>query len=138
MTMNSAQLRTWLEGLVDTWHSASHPSVPIFYENAAMPDEKAAPAVWIDVEIRYAGADEVTVGARPRGRETGALWLRVFTRAGEGTQTASAILDTATEFFRTNRRNSDAFLRFPIHQPPLPAPGWHRSALLIPFVNDQT
>lgn len=132
--MTYEELRSWLQTSVDTWRAANYPDLPVFYENAEVPNQESVGPIWLDVCLRFTGGKAMTVGTRPMGRDTGNLSLSVYHRQGEGTQLADQIRDSLREHFRTHNRVGTAALDYPI--PALATPaflGWHKTGLLIPF-----
>jgi hypothetical protein len=134
--MNTQQFRSWVETQVDTWHQSNFSTVPVFYENGALPDKDKVGPQWLDVSVSFIDGGEVTVGSRPRGRDEGSIKLMVYTKLGEGTQTSDALLDSLREYLRTNNRYQEAKLGFPRRHSAPAALGWHKAGLIIPFKSD--
>lgn len=117
------------------WQSASAPTTDVVYENGPVKGENEISSPWVDMEVRFYGASEATVGERPMGRHSGAVALAVFTRNGDGTGAADALIDSLIEHFRS-RRVGGGVLKFPQRLTPSLARGWHKVGVLIPFTLD--
>ena len=123
-------------GEFQAWGAANFPTLPIIYENGPVPDEDKIGTVWLDLEIRWYGAQALTVGEVIAGRHSGAISANVFYREAEGTGTPDDIIDSLETTFRT-RRLGGAIVKFPQRTVPTNLKGWYKTGLLFPFTLDR-
>ncbi len=117
------------------WRAAQAATTDVVYENGPVKGELEISSPWVDMEVRFYSASEVTVGDRPIGRHSGAVALAVYTRDGDGTGAADDLVDSLIEHFRS-RRIGGGVLRFPQRLTPSDGKGWHKVGVLIPFTLD--
>jgi hypothetical protein len=133
--MSTQSFRAAVVADIKAWMQANHPTVPVSWENGPPMDKDAAGTVFLDVEIRWHDAENVTVGTRPRGRDTGVIATNVYVKQGEGTLAADQLVDGLRELLR-NRRLGGGALEYPRRSTSPPMLGWHRAGLLTPFTLD--
>lgn len=117
---------------VQDWMAAEHPAVPVVYENGPVPDEASIGPIWLDVDIRWHDASNITVGHSPRGRDWGAIGTFVMTKESDGTAQANEIL-AGMRSLLGNKRLSAARTEFPKRTTAPKLRGWWRTGLLTPF-----
>jgi len=110
--------------------------VPIFFENGPEPDLDAVANTWLDVELSFGEASSVTLGARPRGRQTGFLIVRVFARQGTGTLDQDVLTEALVELLRPQHLGG-ATLEFPKRLAGVALKGWSKAGLMVPFRLDK-
>lgn len=117
---------------LEAWQAANYPSVGVFYFNGPQPDESEVGPFWVDSEIRWYSAANVTIEKDPVGRHQGVIALHVFARVGEGSEQISKILDSLIARFR-DRRLGTAILRMPQRTVASNTKGWVKSGIFVPF-----
>ena len=130
--MSTRAFRSGVVSEVVQWAAAEFPELPIIYENGPVPDEDKIGPIWLDVSIRWYGAQTKNVGEFAAGRHTGVVSAQVFAREGSGTAKVDDILDSLTRFLATKRIGS-GIVMFPEHNTPNTAQGWYKSGLMFPF-----
>ena len=118
------------------WGAANFPAIPIIYENGPVPDEDKIGPIWIDVEIRWYGAQPMTLGEGGDGRHTGAISVNVYSRDSAGTGQVDDVIDSLKATLKT-RRIGGAIVKFPQRTVPTNLKGWYKSGLLFPFTLDE-
>lgn len=114
------------------WQAANYPALPVITENGPVPDENTIGPVFLDLELRWYGGQNITMGSSPLGRHTGAVSANVFYRAYEGTAQPGAIVDSLITLLK-NVNLGAGQLQFPQRTVPTMLKGWHKSGLLVPF-----
>jgi hypothetical protein len=117
------------------WGAANYPAVPIIYENGPVPDEDKIGPIWVDVEVRWYGAQPRAVGEGGNGRDMGAISVSVYYREGEGTGQVDDIVDSLRATLKL-RRVGNGIVKFPQRTVPTNLKGWYKSGLLFPFTLD--
>lgn len=135
--MSTRAFRSGVVSEVVQWAAAEFPALPIIYENGPVPDEDKIGPIWLDISIRWYGAQTKNVGEFAAGRHTGVVSAQVFAREGSGTAKVDDILDSLTRFLATKRIGS-GIVMFPEHNTPNTAQGWYKSGLMFPFWLDIT
>lgn len=135
--MSTRAFRSGVVSEVVKWAAAEFPALPVIYENGPVPDEDKIGPIWLDVSIRWYGAQTKNVGEFAAGRHTGVVSAQVFAREGSGTAKVDDILDSLTRFLATKRIGS-GIVMFPEHNTPNTAQGWYKSGLMFPFWLDIT
>lgn len=130
--MTIETFRGAVQSAVTTWMSANYPSVPLQLENADALDQDAVGVMWLDVEIKFFGGGNVTMGGRPRGRDHGTVNTNLYVKEGEGTLASDAIVEGLRELLR-NRSIGGGVLSFPAYGAPPAALGWRQYGLKTPF-----
>lgn len=120
---------------IEAWRVAEAPTLDIVHENGPVKGEQEISSPWLDLEIRFYGAQPITVGGRPRGRHSGAIAITVYTRMGEGSGQADELVDSLIEKFRA-RNLGGAKLAFPQRMTPTDFKGWHKVGIIAPFLLD--
>lgn len=133
--MNSEEFRTAVFGAIQAWGAGYDAALPIVYENGPVPDEDKIGPLWLDVEIRWYGAVNTTLGEVPRGREMGAIALSIFYKSGSGTQRSDQLADALQQLFR-NKRFGAAQTGYPQRMTPTHLRGWYKTGRLVPFYMD--
>jgi hypothetical protein len=117
------------------WRDADRPGLPVITENAPVPDENTIGMMWIDLEMRWYGGKNISMGAIPLGRHTGAASVNVFYREREGTGVAGAVTDQLINLLK-NVRFGAGRLEFPQKVVPTSIRGWYKTGVLVPFYLD--
>lgn len=130
--MSIEQFRAGVTQALVDWHQANYPAIDIAFENGPVPDQNVVTSPWLDVELRMYSGSSLGVGGPKAGRYTGAVTVRCFTKAGEGTAQADAILDSLDKTF-SGLRVSGGALEFPDPMMPVTALGWYKRGLMFPF-----
>ena len=120
-----------MQALVN-WHQANYPGTDIAFENGPVPDQNDVTSPWIDVELRMYSGTSLGVGGPKAGRYTGTVAVRCFTREGEGTTQADAILDSLDKLL-SGLRVAGGSVEFPDPMMPVTAEGWYKRGLMFPF-----
>lgn len=134
--MNTKEFRAAIFGAIETWGAASFPTLPVIYENGPVPDEDKIGPVWLDMEIRWYGAQPMSVGNVVTGRHSGVISANVFSRDATGTGVSDDIIDSLETLLKT-RRFGSAIVKFPQRTVATNLKGWYKSGLLFPFTLDR-
>lgn len=116
--------------------AAEFPTVTVLYENGPEVDEASVGGMFLDVEVRWYGANLVTMELNPTGRHTGAVSLQVFYKQAEGTAAVGLLVDRLIAEFKS-KRIGGAITRMPQRSVPTHLKGWYKSGLFVPFHLDQ-
>jgi hypothetical protein len=130
--MSTEAFRAEVFGLIESTMAAAHPTVPIMYENGPVIDEAAVGNIFLDADIRWYGAQMVSMGPAGTGRDTGAISLQVYYKQAEGTQAVDAVIDTLRTAFKSKRIGSGV-TKMPQRSVPTDFKGWYKSGLFVPF-----
>lgn len=130
--MSIEAFRGAVQDEISTWMTANYPSVPVQFENADALNQDTAGAMWLDVETKFFGGGNVTMGGRPRGRDHGTVNTNLYVKEGEGTLASGPIVEGLRELLR-NRVIGGATLSFPAYAAPPAALGWRQYGLKTPF-----
>lgn len=130
--MSTEAFRAEVFGLIESTMAASHPTVPIMYENGPVIDEAAVGNIFLDADIRWYGAQMVSMGPSGTGRDTGAISLQVYYKQSEGTQAVDTVIDTLRAAFKSKRIGSGV-TKMPQRSVPTEYKGWYKSGLFVPF-----
>jgi hypothetical protein len=130
--MTTEQFRQAVVSRVLAWQLANYPALPVITENGPVPDENTIGPIWLDLELRWYGAQNVTMGVNPLGRHTGAVSANVFYRAYEGAAQPGAIVDSLITLLKNVGLGSGQ-LQFPQRTVPTTLKGWYKSGILVPF-----
>lgn len=131
--MTPKEFRSAVITEIHAWASANFPTVPVIYENGPVPDESNIGSVWLDVEVRWYGAHNATLGEVPRVRHTGAVSVNCFYRSGEGTDQPDSIVDSVSDHLQ-NRRLAAGVLEAAQRTVPTNFRGWYKTGTLVPFM----
>lgn len=112
--------------------AAEFPLVPVMFENGPEIDEASVGLMFLDVEVRWYGADLITVELNPLGRHTGAISLQVYYKQAEGTAAVGALVDRLISEFKS-RRIGGGITKMPQRSVPTNLKGWYKSGLFVPF-----
>lgn len=118
-----------------TWAAANYPAVPVVYENGPVPDEENIGPIWLDVEIRWYGAEISTLGVNPGTRKSGVISAMCFHRQSNGTDEPDSIIDSLSTEFQTKRIGT-AVTSAAQRSVPTFLQGWYKTGVYIPFVLD--
>jgi len=116
------------------WLAIHCPGVPLVVENGPIPDRNGLQE-FVDLQFRYYGAVDITVGTRPIVRDTGVISLRHYAREQTGTGRTRQVVEGLREHLRA-RRLGGAAIFAPQRTTGAPAKGWYSSGLLAPFKLD--
>lgn len=134
--MSTKAFRAAIVGEIQAWAAAHYPTLPVIHENGPVPDEDKIGPVWLDVEIRWYGAQQLTMGQITSGRNSGAISMNVFYRESAGTGLVDDILDSL-KLALPPRRVGGGIVKFPQRTIPTPLKGWYKSGLIFPFTLDE-
>lgn len=127
-----ADLRASIFGAIQTFMSQNYEDVPVVWENGPVPDEAAIGNVFLDVEIRWDDAANVTLGHTPRGRDWGHIATFVYYKQAEGTALPDEIAQDLRDLLSNRRLGAgETKLAKRVTSPELR--GWYRTGLLTPF-----
>lgn len=130
------EFRAAVFGEIQAWAAANFPTLPVIYENGPVPDEDKIGPIWLDVEVRWYGAQALALGEGGVGRHSGAISANVFYREASGTGQADDVIDSLETTFRT-RRIGSGIVKFPQRTVPTNLKGWYKTGLLFPFTLDR-
>ena len=133
--MSTKNFRAGVFGAIQTWSAANYPAIPVVYENGPVPDEDKIGPIFLDVEIRWYGAQQLSLSDVTTGRHSGAIRVNVFYREASGTGLSDDVVDSISLALRT-RRIGGGLVRFPQRTEPTPQLGWYKTGLLFPFTLD--
>ena len=131
--MTPKEFRAAVNTEINAWSLANFPTIPVVYENGPVPDEGTIGPIWLDVEVRWYGAHNATLGEVPRVRHSGAVSVVCFHRNGEGTDQPDTLIDSVSTFLQ-NRRLSAGVLEAAQRTVPTNLRGWYKTGTLIPFL----
>ncbi len=134
--MNTKQFRTAVFGEIEAWAASNQPTLPVIYENGPVPDQDKIGPIWLDVSVRWYGAQSLSLGEVVRGRYTGAISLQVFYREASGTAQVDEIVDDLQDYL-SNRRIGSSIIEFGERTVPTHLNGWYKSGLFFPFSLDR-
>jgi hypothetical protein len=134
--MNTKEFRAALFADIVAWGAAAFPAMPLIFENGPVPDENSIGQIWLDCEVRWYGAKNVSMGVTPRGRHSGAVSTQVFYRQAAGTGQADDVVDSLETLLK-NKRLGAGQLQFPQRTAPTHLKGWYKTGLLTPFYLDR-
>lgn len=142
--MKTQDFRSSVNAAVEAWRTgydmSQLPNGPlqVFYENGPQPDESSL-HYWLDVELRFYGAQVAEIGKGGGGRTNGVIALSLYWKLGEGTAYADALLDSLHTALRHRRLDARSFtLHGERMTPQLPSYyGWYRPGYMIPFTLDE-
>lgn len=133
MTLDDA--RAAVAARLATAMTASYALVPVQYENLTQVDLAAQTKPFVSMEIIFNDGEQKSMGDKPVGRFSGAVWLGVWCKEGSGTKTALTLLSFLIQTFR-----AVSFGGVVCHMPvPVPAQtklGWFVEAIRVPFYFD--
>ena len=130
--MSTQSFVNTLNDTVDTLMAAEFPTVTVLYENGPEVDEASVGDMFLDVEVRWYGADLITIELNPTGRHTGAISLQVFYKQAEGTAAVGALVDRLIAEFKSKRLGG-GITKMPQRSVPTHLKGWYKSGLFVPF-----
>lgn len=87
-----AIIRNALVSAINDKFVTAYPGIPIVYDNAPF-DRNSPPPIWVEYEIKFAGARQVSLGFIPKTRVHGFLYVTVWARDGTGTKNSLTMLD---------------------------------------------
>lgn len=135
--MNYASTRDSLVAAVNTYMAANQAAVPVFYENAVIPDLDNVPAPLLRVVVEFHSATQADISVTPVTRIGGTLSLVVLDREGEGTRASLAIGDgLAAALAYKNLSGVQTSSLYPGHSET--HDGWHMQEFLIDFWTHST
>lgn len=124
-------VRLALLALVDPAFTASHPSVPLVYDNTPF-DRNSPPDIYVEVDVRFNDARRIGVSNRSPIRDTGSVGFTVSVRENLGSKVAQDILWEIRELLRDKWSGSVEF-HLPQNLPGPTVKGWYRPLLDAPF-----
>ena len=116
--------------------AAEFPTVTVLYENGPEVDEASVGDMFVDAEVRWYGADLITMELNPLGRHSGAISLQVFYKQAEGTAAVGALVDRLITEFKS-KRIGGGLTKMPQRSVPTHLKGWYKSGIFVPFHLDQ-
>ena len=130
--MSTEAFRAEVVSLIESTMTASHPTVPVLYENGPVIDEADIGSIFLDTDIRWYGAHLASMGPAATGRDTGAISLQVYYKQAEGTHAVDAVIDTLRAAFKSKRIGTGV-TKMPQRSVPTEFKGWYKSGLFVPF-----
>jgi hypothetical protein len=130
--MNIAQFRSAVQTALQAWQLANYPTTDIVYENGPCPAQDVISSPWVDVDIRWYSAHQMTLGDPVKGRSRGVVAITIYSRSGSGTFVSDAMLDSLREAL-TRLPLAGAELSFPQPYTPTDMLGWYKTGLMFPF-----
>jgi hypothetical protein len=127
------EFRAAVNNEINAWATSNFPTIPVIYENGPVPDEDAIGPIWLDVEVRWYGAHNATLGVMPRVRHSGAVSVSCLHRGGEGTDQPDTLIDSISTYLQ-NRRLSAGVTEAAQRTVPTSLRGWYKTGTLIPFL----
>lgn len=88
-------IREALIGAVNADYLLAFPGVPIVYDNMAF-DRNTPPPMWVEYEVKFAGADQIGMSFVPKTRTHGFVYVTVWAREGAGSKANLTMLDWFT------------------------------------------
>jgi len=131
--MTTQAFRSAVFSLLDGHLSANHPGVFVMWENGPEVDEASVGDLFVDVELRFYGAQLIEVGQGGRGRHSGAISVDVYAKQATGTASGDEIVDGLVSLLKS-KRLAGGITTMPQRKVPNPAKGWHRTGVLVPFL----
>lgn len=133
MTFDDA--RAAIVGRLKATLDASNPTTAVSYENRATVDLATQAAPFVACEVLFNDGEQASMELAPVVRYSGAIWLAVAVKEGEGTKTALVILGTLAAAFKTVSFGGV------VAQAPRPMPGfrrdgWYYEPIRVPFYFD--
>lgn len=125
--------------IMTRWHAAwtaAHPTIPYAHGNARLDPKADKP--WLRITILSGSSQQASFGAEDRGRHRhiGLISIEVFVPIGTGEAQARALLDTATDVFRS-REFAGILCRGPSVVPGMTTSNYYKIAATIPFQRDE-
>lgn len=133
--MTTKEFRSAVFARILDWQTTAFPNLPVITENSPGPDQCTIGSIWLDCEVRWYGASNITLGESPIGRHTGAVAAMVYFRRGEGTAQPDDIVDGLIALLK-NKHLGRATLQFPQRVAPTDLKGWYKVGILVPFYLD--
>ena len=78
-----AETRIAIADYLDAPWVASHPTVPLIYDNQAF-DWNSAPSEFVECEIKFYSSSQIAIEGQPRTRYRGYVYLTAYTKEGLG------------------------------------------------------
>lgn len=119
-----------------TLMASEFPGITVMYENGPEVDEASVGDMFVDLEVRWYGADLITMELNPMGRHSGAISLQVYYKQAEGTAAVGALVDRLITEFKS-RRIGGGITKMPQRSVPTHLKGWYKSGIFVPFHLDQ-
>lgn len=134
--MSTKQYRAGVNQHIKDWAAAAFPTLPVIYENGPVPDEDKIGRIWLDLEIRWYGSQQLAFSdGVPKKRHSGAISANVFYREAAGTGLVDDIVDSLSNSLQC-RRLAGGLIMSPQRTVPTHLKGWYKSGLLFPFTLD--
>lgn len=127
--------RAAVYGRLQTHMAANHPTVDVGYENRNTIDLATQERPFVTCEIVWNDGEQVSLGALPRLRYRGAVWLAIHEKDGAGVKVRNQLLKSLADLFRT-KSFSGVTTMAPIPVPGRPARGWLVHAIRLPLYFD--
>jgi hypothetical protein len=115
--------------------AANRPTVDVSYENRNTIDLATQERPFVTCEIVWNDGEQVSLGALPRVRYRGAVWLSAHQKEGSGTKISNQLMKSLADLFRT-ASFSGVTTMAPIPVPARPAQGWRAEAIRVPLYFD--
>jgi hypothetical protein len=130
-------VRKDIVAFVDADFRADNPSLQLVHDNAPF-DWNNPPERFVEFEIGFYDAEQVSLGAQPRTRERGWVYVTAYGRAGTGTNELLAALG----WFREKLKYANvAGTQFEVARPVgtgTPKRGWFTQGLKVEFTTAPT
>lgn len=126
------QVRLAVIALVDATFTAAHPTIPLVYDNTPF-DRNNPPDIYVEVDVRFNGADRIAISNKSPIRDTGSVGFTVSVRENLGSKAAQDLLWEIRELLR-DKTSGNVEFRLPSNLPGPTIKGWYRPLLDAPFV----
>lgn len=133
--MNLTTIRDALVDNLNTFWSAAHPTITMYYENAEPVDKSQLPDVFGYVALDFQTASQINVSPTPHTRYAGSLEFMFYNRETRGVRELLVLMDELSAHFGY-KVISGVHLGVPGVGDARVVPGWYGKTLSIPFYAD--
>lgn len=130
--MSTQNFTNTVSDTLATLMAAEFPGITVMYENGPEVDEASVGDMFVDMEVRWYGADLITMELNPMGRHSGAISLQVYYKQAEGTAAVGALVDRLITEFKS-KRIGGGITKMPQRSVPTHPKGWYKSGIFVPF-----
>jgi hypothetical protein len=130
--MDFESARAAIYGRLDTYWTATHPSIPVQYENQKTVDLATQTEPFISCDVVYVDGAQIALADPPGTRWSGAVWLSSWVKEGGGTAGANAHMKEFSDLFGMKifgGVNTKAGRRVPSN----PHNGWYIQSIRVPL-----
>lgn len=130
--MNYVSIRDALVSAVAAHMTANHPSVPVFYDNAVIPDPDTVADPLLNASVHFNSSYQIELSRTPALRIEGTLILGILNREGKGIRESLGLGDSLTvALANKNLSNVQTGTLRPGHAET--HDGWHLQEFLVDF-----